>query len=326
MYTGSPQTVVPNKSEGDFQSDGSVAMQGDLDMGGKKIVNLGAPTAATDGATKGYVDTAIEGQYVKQPVRAATTEAGTLTTDFAAGEELDGVTLVAGDRILIKDQTDPSENGIYVVQADDGYGGAPLRADDLDTGAAAAGVMVWVNEGNTHGDTGWACTANDGFDVVDTNNLPWLQFSSDEKAVRGPNLSTDNAVPRFDGTDGTTLQNSGVTIDDNNKLKTVASYSDVNAATDGATITFDCNLSNKHTVTLGGNRTLAVSNVAVGQPFLVVLSQDSTGSRTVTWWSGIRWPGGVVPTLSTVASKADVFGFLPIAAGSYLGFILGQEH
>ena len=97
----------------------------------------------------------------------------------------------------------------------------------------------------------------------------------------------------------------------------------IHTDTDGATITFDMNVSNKHRVTLGGNRTLAVTNTHDGQVFMVILEQDGTGNRTVTWWSGIRWSGGVVPTLTVVGGKIDVFNFLQLASGQYLGFTTG---
>lgn len=93
---------------------------------------------------------------------------------------------------------------------------------------------------------------------------------------------------------------------------------------DGATITFDCAAADFHQpAALGGNRTLAVVNDQVGQQFTIALTQDGTGSRTVTWWSGIRWPGGTTPTLTTTASKIDVFTFKKIGSGSYLGFPAG---
>lgn len=95
--------------------------------------------------------------------------------------------------------------------------------------------------------------------------------------------------------------------------------------TDGATITFDIKKAALHRVTLAGNRTLAVTNADVGRAFAVRLTQDGTGSRTVTWWSGISWAGGSAPTLTTTASKADWFGFIPTAAATYDGFIIGQN-
>lgn len=97
------------------------------------------------------------------------------------------------------------------------------------------------------------------------------------------------------------------------------------ADTDAATITFDCVLSDKHQVTLAGNRTLALSGDTDGQTVLIILQQDATGSRTVTWWTGILWPGGTVPTLTTTASKRDVFSFIRLSSGVYLGFVVGAN-
>lgn len=76
---------------------------------------------------------------------------------------------------------------------------------------------------------------------------------------------------------------------------------------------------------MGGNRTLALSNASTGQCFVIRLTQDGTGSRTVTWFSTIKWPSGVAPTLTTTASKIDVFGFICTGSGTYDGFIVGQN-
>ena len=95
--------------------------------------------------------------------------------------------------------------------------------------------------------------------------------------------------------------------------------------TDGATITFDLDTGNIHTVTLEGNRTLALSNVDVGQAFMVRLVQDGTGSRTITWFSTIKWSGGVAPTLSTTGSDVDLIGFICTGSGQYDGIVIDQE-
>lgn len=95
--------------------------------------------------------------------------------------------------------------------------------------------------------------------------------------------------------------------------------------TDGATVTFDLDAGNIHTVTLAGNRTLAVSNEDAGQCFIIRLKQDATGSRTVTWFTGISWADGSAPTLTTTANKTDVFGFICTAGGAFDGFIVGAN-
>lgn len=101
---------------------------------------------------------------------------------------------------------------------------------------------------------------------------------------------------------------------------------DLTTATDGATVTFDLATSRRQIVTLGGNRTLALSGDADDMAFTIILKQDGTGSRTVTWFSGIKWPGGTTPTLTTTAGKYDVFAFVRIASGEYLGFAGSLNH
>lgn len=96
-------------------------------------------------------------------------------------------------------------------------------------------------------------------------------------------------------------------------------------ATDGATVTFSLAVANIGTVTLGGNRTLALSGVDVGQVFMLELTQDATGSRTVTWFSTIKWAGGTAPTLTTTANKTDIFGFRCTSSGNYYGFPVAQN-
>lgn len=99
----------------------------------------------------------------------------------------------------------------------------------------------------------------------------------------------------------------------------------INVATDGATVTFDLSKSNVHQVTLGGNRTLALSNVRTGSKFILRIVQDGSAPRTVTWFSTIKWPGGTTPTLTATNNKADVFGFLVTGSGTYDGFVIGQN-
>lgn len=87
------------------------------------------------------------------------------------------------------------------------------------------------------------------------------------------------------------------------------------------TATLDLALANQHYVTFpAGNITLAVSNATNNQVFLVSLTQDSGGSRTVTWFSGITWAAGSPPTLTTTANATDYFTFIRTGSGAYAGF------
>jgi hypothetical protein len=165
--------------------------------------------------------------------------------------------------------------------------------------------------------------------INDANGNPWVLVSATASAVNAvsiTNNSTGNA-PTITVGGGSSDTNSDLIVSGKGtgKVKISAVYGALQSDTDGTTITFDMSVSNTHTVTLGGNRTLAVSNVAVGQCFMINLVQDGTGSRTVTWFSTIKWPGGTTPTLTTTASKTDVFGFQCVSSGNYLGYIIGQN-
>jgi hypothetical protein len=111
------------------KADGTRAFSGDQSMGGNKLTSLANPVAGTDGVNLQTLQAYQQGMKPKEAVRVATTVAGVLATSFAAGQVVDGVTLVAGDRILIKNQVATATNGIYVVQAS----GAPVRAVDFDS-------------------------------------------------------------------------------------------------------------------------------------------------------------------------------------------------
>ena len=94
----------------------------------------------------------------------------------------------------------------------------------------------------------------------------------------------------------------------------------------GATSTLDLALGNRHKITMpAGNITIELSNETVGQVFMVEITQDSVGSRTVTWFDTIRWTDGIVPVLTTTANKKDTFGFIVDSAGNYIGYIMGQN-
>ncbi len=135
-------------------------------------------------------------------------------------------------------------------------------------------------------------------------------------------VATFTATPKTDHIAENTTSH-GVSID--NKLTVKSTVQTIVTATDGSTVTFDMSLGNIQQVTLAGNRTLALSNVSVGQCFIINLIQDGTGSRTTTFWSTIKWDNGTTPTLTTTASKTDTVGFICVSTGNYLGYIVGQN-
>lgn len=138
----------------------------------------------TEKAVKTYVDSTSTGLTFKNAVEVATTTAGTLATSFADSSTVDGVTLSTGDRILIKDQSDSSENGVYVVAAT----GAPSRATDFDTDEEVAGAVVPVKGGTVNADSAWICVGDSV--VVDTDDITFSLFGG-VKAGTGLSLTAD---------------------------------------------------------------------------------------------------------------------------------------
>ena len=155
-----------------------------VSLNSQKITNLADPTTNTDAANKGYVDNAVAGLSWKDEVVVATTTAGTLATSFANASVVDGVTLVTGNRILIKNQTTASENGIYIVNAT----GAPTRATDNDTQADILGTAVFVANGTSNGGTRWVCN-NTGTITVGTTAINFVQFSAGSTYTAGNGLT-----------------------------------------------------------------------------------------------------------------------------------------
>ena len=149
---------------------------------------VATPTDSAHIATKGYVDAARQGLDVKQSVRVASTAPVAIASALEAGDVIDGVTLVAGDRVLLKDQTSASENGIYVAVAS----GAASRSSDangtVDTGELKAGTFTFVEEGDANSDKGFVVSTN-GTITVGSTAIAWTQFSGAGSFTAGDGLS-----------------------------------------------------------------------------------------------------------------------------------------
>lgn len=143
-----------------LKKDGSVALTGNLDLGNNKVVSVATPTANGDAANKSYVDTlinALPSAYKYRNVHAATTANINLSNPGTAS--FDGHTLSTGDRLLVKDQSTQSQNGIYVF---DTSSTALTRASDSDAWDELVGTLVYVDQGTTYGEARFYCTSNTG--------------------------------------------------------------------------------------------------------------------------------------------------------------------
>jgi hypothetical protein len=174
---------------GNTRHDTIAVPTGSVDLNNQKIVNLLAPSTGTDAANKAYVDSVAQGLDVKASCRAASTANLSLA---APGATIDGVVMAPGDRVLLKDQTTGSQNGIYVWT---GSAATLTRATDADVSAeVTAGMFTFIEEGTTNADTGWVLTTNAPI-TLDTTSLAFTQFAGAGLIVAGAGLTkTGNSI------------------------------------------------------------------------------------------------------------------------------------
>lgn len=300
--------------------------------GGGEVLGLpSTPSGATAATSKAYVDSIAQGLDPKGSARVATTAAGTLATSFANGQTVDGVTLVTGDRILIKNQAAPAENGIYIVAVS----GAPTRATDMDAWTEVPGSFIFVEEGTTLADTGWVCTSNQG-GTLNTTAVSWVQFGGAGTYTAGTGLTlsgtqfslTSPVAPNLGGTGTTTApsavgqlliatsgniytpatltQGTGITIGNASGAVTITNAG-VTSAVAGTAISVSA-ATGAVTITNTGVTSLAGTANQVA-------ASASTGAITLTIPSTFIAPGSVAVTTSLSQSITNAVS----AAGSTQG-------
>ena len=189
--------------------DQMAAPTGSVSLNSQTITNVADPVNAQDAATKGFVEATSQGLDVKDSCVAATTGNITISTALNNGDTLDGVTLSTNDRVLVKDQSTASQNGIYVV------GSSPARADDLAAGSDAAGMFTFVEQGTVNADNGFVCTSNKGSAVTGTNNLTFAQFSGAGQVIAGNGLDKSGNTLSVDlkANGGVVIESTEIAVD-----------------------------------------------------------------------------------------------------------------
>lgn len=269
-----------------------------------------APTAAvgtntTQLATTAFVAAAVDaarsGLDAKESVRAATTANITLSNT----QTVDGVALAVGNRVLVKNQTNGAENGIYVVQS-----GAWTRSTDADTATdLSSGTFVFVEQGTANADSGWVLSTEDPI-TIGTTSLTWVQFSGAGQITAGNGLTkTGNTLDVGAGTgiavaaDSVGLTGQALALHNlatNGLIARTAAGTVASRSVAGTT--------NRITITNGdgvsGNPTIDIASNYVGQNTITTLGTVTTGTWNATA-IGVAYGG---TGLTSVNARSILFG------------------
>jgi hypothetical protein len=242
------------------------AATADVSLSNFKITSLADPVSAQDAATKAYVDNVAQGLDAKASVKAATTANITLS----GTQTIDGISLIAGDRVLVKNQSTASQNGIYVVSAS-----SWSRSTDMNAWAEVPSAFTFVEQGTTQADTSWVCSADQG-GTLDTTAITWVQFGSASNYVAGNGLVLTGNSFAVGATAG--------------RISVTSTAVDIDAAYVGQT-----SITTLGTVTTG---TWNASTIAVGR--------GGTGATTLTGY--VKGSGTSALTASATIPNTDITG------------------
>lgn len=313
--------IVKRDADGDFDA---------RDIGARMVTLSGTTTNSTDAATKAYVDSVAQGLDVKASVHvASTTNIATLSGLLT----VDGHTLEAGQRVLVKNQSTASQNGIYVADS-----GTWSRADDFDgTPAVTTGAFAFVEYGNTQASTGWVLTTT-GTITIGTTGLAFAQFSGSGSYAAGSGLTlTGNSFSV--NVDNSTVEISSGNLQVKDNGITSAKMADGSVELNTATVTGTLAAANGGTGASTASDNTVFAGPATGGPsaptFRALVASDipshstdkltsgtlgvargGTGASTFT--AGIVKSSGstsALSTESTISLSSEVSGTLPVANG-----------
>ena len=190
---------------------GTIAVQGanSVSISGGSITGIGSPSSNSDVAIKSYVDDAVAGLRTRTIAECCSTANVNISNGLEAGDTIDGVTLVAGDRCLLKNQTDATENGLYLAVSS----GAASRDPEHNTIAELSGGMVVVNQGSTNDNKIFLCTTDSDGSLGSTNITYTVITPSNTGTVTSIGLAQSGSEFTISGTPVTSAGN--ITIDVN---------------------------------------------------------------------------------------------------------------
>jgi len=312
--------IVKRDADGDFDA---------RDIGARMVTLSGTTTNSTDAATKAYVDSVAQGLDVKQSVHVASTANITTLSGLLT---IDGHTIEAGQRVLVKNQSTASQNGIYVADSS-----TWSRADDFDgTPAVTTGAFAFVEYGNTQAGTGWVLTTT-GTITIGTTGLTFAQFSGSGSYAAGSGLTlTGNSFSV--NVDNSTVEISAGNLQVKDNGITSAKMADGSVELNTATVTGTLAAANGGTGASTASDNTVFAGPATGGPsaptFRALVASDIPSHSTDKLTSGTlgvarggtgasTFTAGIVKadgtnaftTSSTVSLTTEVSGTLPVGNG-----------
>ena len=273
-------------------------MSGNIAMGTNKITGLGTPTADADAVTKSYVDAIAQGIDAKASVVAATTTNITLS----GAQTIDGVSVIAGDRVLVKDQTTTADNGIYLCAS-----GSWTRTTDADAWAELVAAYTFVEGGTTNDNNGFICTVAAG-GTLGTTAITFAQFSGAGQVVAGAGLTkTGNTL------DVGTASSSRIVVNSDN----------IDLATTGVTAsTYKSVTTDAYGRITAGTNPTTISGFGITDAYTKTEVDTSLSGKLST--SGGTMSGAIAMGTSKITGLGDPTNAQDAATKTYVDGILGS--